>query len=208
VRILRVLGQALFVLLLVVVARESFLNLRFGVREQGLDLSFDFLQQRAGFAIGEGIEYSPSESFFKAFQVGVVNTIRVALVGIVLATALGLVMGVARLSPNWLVRKLAQVYVEIIRNTPVLVQIIFWYGAVVLALPAIEGGFSLGDVLFVSNRATALPWFELEPGAGMWALFLLAAAVAAAAAWRWRTRVNERTGEPPRRARWGRSASC
>jgi general L-amino acid transport system permease protein len=202
VRTLRALGQAVFVVLLVLVARESFLNLRFGVEDQGLDLSFDFLRQRAGFAIKEGIEYSPSESFLKAFQVGVVNTIRVALVGIFLATVLGLVMGVARLSPNWLVRKLAQVYVEIIRNTPVLVQIIFWYGAVVLALPAIGGGFSLGDVLFVSNRATALPWFEVEPGAGAWALFLLAAAAAAAAAWRWRTRVNERTGQPPRRALW------
>jgi general L-amino acid transport system permease protein len=202
VRVLRFVGQAVFVLLVVIVGRELFLNLDFGVREQGLDLSFDFFQQRAGFAIGEGIEFSPNESFVSAFVVGLVNTIRVAVVGIVLATLLGVVMGVARLSSNWLVRKVAQVYVEIIRNTPVLVQIVFWWGAVVLTLPVIEGGFSLGGVVYVSNRGTALPWFRLEAGAGLWALILAAGAMTAALAWRWRTRVNERTGEAPRRVWW------
>jgi general L-amino acid transport system permease protein len=202
VRFLRVLGQAVFVVLLAIAAREVFLNLEFGVREQNLDLSFDFLQQRAGFGIKEGIAYSPSESFFKAFLVGMVNTIRVALVGIVLATLLGLVMGVARLSSNWLIRKLAQVYVEVIRNTPVLVQILFWWVAVILALPVIGGGFSLGGVAFLSNRGTALPWFGLEEGAGLWGLFVLGGVAAGAVAWRWRDRVNERTGEPSRRGLW------
>ena len=103
VRFLRVLGQAVFVVLLVFVGREIFLNLEFGVREQNLDLSFDFLQQRAGFDIKEGIEYSTSESYLKAFLVGVVNTMRVAVVGIVLATLLGLVMGSSpeHRSPPW-----------------------------------------------------------------------------------------------------------
>jgi general L-amino acid transport system permease protein len=202
VRVLRVLGQAVFVVLLVIVAREAFLNLEYGVREQNLDLSFDFLQQRAGFAIKEGIDYSPNESFSSAFLVGVVNTIRVALVGIVLATILGLVMGVARLSPNWLVRRIAQVYVEVTRNTPVLVQIIFWYVAVILALPVIEGGLSLWGLAHVSNRGTAIAWFGLEGGAGTWALFLVAAAVAGFRVARWRTGVGERTGRPAPRLPW------
>jgi general L-amino acid transport system permease protein len=202
VRFLRFLGQAVFVILLVVVAREAFLNLEFGVEEQGLDLSFDFLRQRAGFAIKEGVAYSPNESFLSAFLVGVVNTIRVALVGIVLATLLGLVMGVARLSSNWLVRKIALVYVEVIRNVPVLVQIIFWWGAVVLALPVLEGGYSVGGAVFVSNRGTALPWFHLEPGVGWWAVFLGVGVVAAVLVWRWRTRMSERTGRPTRRLLW------
>ncbi len=196
VRFLRVLGQAVFVLALLIVAREAFLNLEFGVRNQNLDLSFDFLQQRAGFAIKEGIGYSPNQSFFRAFLVGVVNTIRVALVGIGLASLLGLVVGVARLSTNWLVRRLAQVYVEIVRNTPVLVQIIFWYVAVILALPVIGGGLSLLGVVFVSNRGTAVAWFRLQEGVMGWMWFLLAAAVVAAAVWRWRTRRDERTGRP------------
>jgi general L-amino acid transport system permease protein len=174
VRFLRILGQAVFALLLVIVIREAFLNLEFGVQEQNLDLSFDFLRQRAGFAIKEGIGYSPNESFLNAFLVGVVNTIRVALVGIALATILGLIMGVARLSSNWLVRRIAQMYVEVVRNTPVLVQIIFWYVAVILALPVIEGGLSLWDLAFVSNRGTAVAWFRLEDGAGAWGLFLVA----------------------------------
>ncbi|HKX25592.1 MAG TPA: ABC transporter permease subunit [Actinomycetota bacterium] len=202
VRVLRFVGQAVFVLLVVIVGREVLLNLQFGVREQGVDLSFDFLQQRAGFAIGEGIEFSPNESFLSAFIVGLLNTIRVAVVGIVLATLLGLVIGVARLSPNWLLRKVAQVYVEVIRNTPVLVQIIFWWAAVILALPVIQGGLSIGGVAFVSNRGTAVPWFHLQPGAGFWALFLIAGAATAAAVWQWRTRVTERTGVPARRVLW------
>ena len=198
VRFLRVLGQAAFVALLLVIAREAFLNLEYGVRRQNLDLSFDFLRQRAGFAIKEGIGYSPSESFFSAFLVGVMNTIRVAFVGIVLATVLGLVMGVARLSSNWLVRRIAQVYVEVVRNTPVLVQIIFWYVAVILALPGIEGALSLGELAFVSNRGTAVAWVRIEDGGPAFGLSLVAAAVVAAAVHRWRTRVNERIGPEPR----------
>jgi general L-amino acid transport system permease protein len=206
VRFLRILGQAVFVLLLVVVAREAFLNLEFGVDRQNLDLSFDFLEQRAGFAIKEGIQYSPSESFFSAFVVGVVNTIRVALVGIALATILGLVLGVARLSSNWLVRRIAQVYVEVVRNTPVLVQIIFWYVAVILALPVIEGGFSLWNLAFMSNRGTAIAWFRLEDGAGAWGLFLLAGAAATAAVFRWRTMINDSTGRLAPRVPWAAPA--
>lgn len=206
VRVLRVLGQAIFLVLLVIAVQQAFLNLQFGVEEQNLDLSFDFLQQRAGFAIKEGIGYSPNESFLNAFLVGVVNTVRVALVGIVLATVLGLIIGVARLSPNWLVRRIAQLYVEVIRNTPVLVQIIFWYVAVILALPVIEGGLSLWELAFVSNRGTAVAWFRLEDGAGAWALFLLAGAAAGALVWRWRTSVDERTGRPAPRAPWAAGA--
>jgi general L-amino acid transport system permease protein len=197
--VLRVVGQVVFVVLVVLVAREMFLNLEFGVRRQGIDLSFDFLQQRAGFGIKEGIEYSPNESFTKAFFVGVVNTIAVAAAGVVLATVLGLVIGVARLSPNWLLRRMAQTYVEVIRNVPVLVQIIFWYVAVVLALPVIGGGVSVWGVAYLSNRGAAIPWLRAGPGAGAFALVLVAGLAAAAVAWRWRTRVNERTGNPPRR---------
>jgi general L-amino acid transport system permease protein len=200
--VLRVLGQVFFALLVVVTFRELYANLSLGLRRQGLDLDFDFLRQRAGFPIKEGISYSPNQSYVRALQVGLVNTIRVAGVGIVLASILGLVIGVARLSPNWLVRKIAQVYVEAIRNTPVAAQIVFWYVAVVLALPAIDGGFSLGEVAFLSNRGMAVPWFRLGADASAWGLFLLVALGAAGAVWWWRTRVNERTGTPHHRVLW------
>jgi general L-amino acid transport system permease protein len=202
VRFLRVLGQAAFVVALVLVLREIFLNLQFGLERQGLDLEFEFLRQRAGFGIKEGISYNPNQSYIRAIQVGIVNTIRAAGVGIVLASVLGLVMGVARLSPNWLVRKLAQVYVEIFRNTPLAVQIFFWYFGVVLLLPAIEGGVSLWDVGFISNRGAAIPWPRSREGAGTWLLFLLAGILAAWVVRRWRTRVSDRTGRPHHRFLW------
>ncbi len=202
VRVLRVLGQLVFVIALVGVAGQLWLNLRFETQRQGLDLSFDFLDRRAGFSIQEGISYSANQSFLRAYVVGVVNTLRVAGVGILLATALGLVVGVARLSPNWLVRKIAQVYVEVIRNTPVLIQIIFWWGAVLLALPAIGGGFSLGRAAFLSNRGAAIPWVHLGPDAGAWGGFLLVGLAAAAGAELWRTHLNERTGRPHHRVAW------
>lgn len=201
-RVLRVLGQAFFVLLVVLAFRELFRNLSFGLQRQGLDLDFGFLQQRAGFPIKEGISYNPNQSYVRALQVGLVNTIRVAGIGIVVSSLLGMVIGVARLSPNWLVRKFAQVYVEGIRNTPVAVQIVFWYVAVVLALPAIDGGFSLGEFAFLSNRGMAVPWFRAGDDAGAWGLFLLIALGAAATVWWWRTRVNERTGRPHHRLLW------
>jgi general L-amino acid transport system permease protein len=202
VRFLRVLGQAAFLVAVVLVAREALLNLRFGVQEQNVDLSFDFLRQRAGFEIGEGIAFSPNQSYLDAFRVAVLNTIRVALIGIVLATLLGLIMGVARLSTNWLVRRVAQVYVEVVRNIPVLVQIIFWYVAVILALPVIGGGVSVGGVAFISNRGTAVPWFGLEPGAGALAVLLLVGVAAGWAVARWRRAVGDRTGRPARRGPW------
>jgi general L-amino acid transport system permease protein len=202
VRFLRVLGQVAFVVAVVVVGRELYLNLAFGMRSIGQNLSFDFLQFRAGFPIKEGISYSPNQPYTRAFIVGLVNTLRVAGIGIVLATLLGLLMGVARLSPNWLVRKTAQVYVEVFRNTPVLIQIIFLYFAVVLTLPAIEGGFSIGGVAFLSNQGTAIPWPRAQEGAGIWALFVFAGVAAAWGVRQWRKKINERTGQPARRFLW------
>ena len=206
VRVLRILGQILFVLVVLEIFRELFLNLEFAVRRIGLDLSFDFLRSRAGFGIKEGISYSPNQSFLRAYVVGLVNTLLVAGVGILLATFLGLTVGVARLSPNWLLRKIAQAYVEVIRNTPVLIQVVFWFVAVILALPAIGGGFSLFGVAFLSNRGGAIPWPRTATGSAEWWLGLLAALAVAAGAWRWRTRFNERTGRPHRRFWWAAGA--
>ncbi|HEX2050174.1 MAG TPA: ABC transporter permease subunit [Actinomycetota bacterium] len=196
VRVLRLAGQVAFVLVVLVVLREGYLNMEFAMRELGIDLSFDFLDQRAGFGIGEGISYNPNQSFLKAFMVGVVNAIFVAIGGIVLATVVGVVMGVARLSPNWIMRKIAHVYVEIVRNIPPLVQIIFLYTAVILAIPAIGESISVGGIAFVSNRGGAIPWPRAGADIGAWLLFVAAGVVAAAFVWRWRTRVNEDTGRP------------
>ena len=205
VRVLRIFGQVVFVVAVVLVGREIWLNLQFNVHRQAIDLSFGFLDERAGYGIKEGIAYTPNDTVLRSYIVAVVNTLRVAAVGIVLASVWGLILGIARLSSNWLVRRLAQAYVDFFRNTPVLVIIAFLYFGVVLGLPLIGGGGILG-VAFISNRGAAFPWPRLEPGAGLFGLVVLAAAAAAYLVGRWRTRVNERTGEPHHRVLWGLGA--
>lgn len=171
--------------------------------EIGLD--YDFLGRRAGFnAEGSTIrdltrpfdlsEYGASNSYRDAYVLGLLNTIRVALLGIFLATVIGVIAGVARLSKNWLVAHLAAGYVEIFRNTPLVVQLIFWYTAVFLQLPTIADSASLFDIAFLSNRALALPSFGAGDGFVIWALVVVAALVAAVIFRRYRRRRQEERG--------------
>jgi general L-amino acid transport system permease protein len=197
VRVLRIAGQVAFVAAVVIVLREMFLNAAFNLGERGTDLTFGFLDSRAGFDIKESVfNYSANQDFLRAFMVGATNAMLVAAAGIVLATLLGLTIGVARLSPNWLLRRITQVYVEVFRNVPLLVQLVFWYVAVILAIPQIGRSLSLFGLAFASNRGAAIP--ALRPGEGfaIWGAFVLAGAVVAALTWRWRTAVNERSGRP------------
>jgi general L-amino acid transport system permease protein len=197
VRILRKVAQIAFVVLLVVIAREMYLNASFALGLRGRDLTYSYLENRAGFAIKESVlNYSSNQAFYRAFLVGATNAMLVAAAGIVLATIFGVLIGVARLSRNWLVRKMALVYVEIFRNTPLLVQVIFWYVAVILAIPRIEDSVSIFGLAFISNRGGAIPAIRGGEDFGLWAIFLLAGLLGAVTTWRWRTRVNERTGEP------------
>jgi general L-amino acid transport system permease protein len=199
-RFRRVLGQVIFAILVVLVGRELSLNLEFNSAAKGQNLGFEFLSERAGFEIGDTpIEYSQNDAVSRGVLAGYLNTLRVSLLGIVLATILGLVIGVARLSPNWMLRKLAQVYVELIRNTPVPLQVVFWWGAVFLAIASIGDSLSVFDLAFLSNRGLVIPWLRLEEGASTWGLISLAGLIVAAVLWRWRTRHNERTGEPHHR---------
>lgn len=197
VRVLRVIAQVLFVIAVVFIARELYLNAAFRMAERGRELSYDFLGSRAGFDIKESvISYSPTRDYFRAFWAGVTNAMLVAFVGIILTTILGLVIGVARLSPNWLLRKITQAYVEVIRNVPALLQIVFWYVAVLLLLPGIERGVSFFGVAFLSNRGAAVPSLRGGADFGMWGIFVLVGVVAAILVWRWRTKVYDDTGQP------------
>ena len=163
-----------------------------------LKLGFDFLNGRAGFDISNqvGTSFNRNDSRLDLYIAGVVNTIRLAGVGIVLATLLGLVGGVARLSRNWLVSRLAMVYVETVRNTPLLVQIVFWYIAVFLQFPKISENTNLFDVVFISNRALALPWVKTADGFTVWLIVLAAGFVAAAGVRHIRGLRQDRTGQP------------
>jgi general L-amino acid transport system permease protein len=121
---------------------------------------FGFLDREAGLPIGESlIDYEPTDTYFRALAVGVLNTLKVAVVGVVLATLLGTVIGIARLSGNWLLSKLAGLYVEIIRDLPLLLQLLFWY-TILQGLPAPRQALNPATGVFLSNRGMKLPWIE------------------------------------------------
>jgi general L-amino acid transport system permease protein len=201
VRVLRIVLQAVFL-----VAVCGFLlylvdNVIWNLERLGIPTDFGYLDQPAGFAIPDS-DFSSAQSLGDALLVGVQNTLKVSLLGIVLATLLGAVIGVARLSTNWLVRRAAALYVETFRNVPVLVIILFWYLGVVLRLPPIRDAFEISGVTVVSNRGFVVPWFDQVGGGLAFALVALFALGAAGTVWAWRTRRFDRTGHPHRRLLW------
>lgn len=130
------------------------------LEKRSIRTGFEFLGREAGFRIGESmITYSASDSYRRAYVVGVLNTLRVSALGIVLATLIGILVGVARLSPNWLVVKLASVYVEAVRNVPLLLQLFFWYTVITGILPAVRQAlsFKLLPGVFLSKSGLMVP---------------------------------------------------
>ena len=143
-------------------------NVQANLAEQDIRSGFGFLSERAGFAINQTlISYSEDSSFARVLTVGLLNTLLVSVLGIIFATFLGFSLGVARLSRNWLVSKMAMVYVEIFRNVPLLLQIMFWYFGVLRNLPSPRRAVSIGDSVFMSNRGLVVPALEAGTGA-MW----------------------------------------
>lgn len=141
-------------------------NVQSNLERQNINSGFGFLSERAGFGINQTlIEYSEDSSFARVLTVGLLNTLLVSVLGIILATVLGFVLGVARLSSNWLVNKTAMVYVEIFRNVPLLLQIMFWYFGVLRNLPSPRKAVSLGDAVFLSNRGIVVPALEMTAAA-------------------------------------------
>jgi general L-amino acid transport system permease protein len=158
---------------------------------------FGFWKNTAGFDISQAlIAYSPSTSTFgRAFWVGLLNTLLVAAIGIVLATVLGFAIGIARLSHNWLVAKLAAGYVEVTRNVPLLLQLLFWYNAVLKSLPELRGSVALPGGAILNNRGLFLPRPEFAPQFSI-VLIVLAIGVAATIALKsYASRRHDRTGE-------------
>src|SRR3954465_15056182 len=150
------------------------LDARANLRALGAATGFDFLRHTAGFNVNMAlIPYQETDTYGRVFLVGLLNTLLVAGLGIVLATALGFIIGIARLSPNWLLARLAGGYVELIRNLPLLFQILFWYLAVLGTLPGPRQSISLGGAIFLNNRGLLLP----APLAGQGAGYVIAAFV-------------------------------
>ena len=179
-RVLKAAGQLIFVLLLGALIWFLIGNMLDAMRRQGLTLGFGFLRSTAGFDIGETlIPYTRASSFFRAFLVGLVNTLQVSAAGIVLATIIGFIAGVARLSNNFLVRGIARVYIEFLRNVPLLVFLIFLYIGVFIKLPRVNQAVILPGPVYLTNRGVAIPWGE-PPATFPTYLALLAGALALA----------------------------
>ncbi|MDX1301387.1 amino acid ABC transporter permease [Photobacterium sp.] len=135
------------------------------LEQRGIATGFEFLNQTAGFGIGMSlIEYNESYTYGRTFLVGLLNTVLVAVLGITFATILGFAVGIARLSKNWLLSRLANVYIEIFRNIPLLLQILFWYFVVLQALPSPRQSLALGDMIFLNVRGLFLPAPVFETG--------------------------------------------
>jgi general L-amino acid transport system permease protein len=170
-------------------------NVLRGAEARGLSWSYNFLSEAAGFPISESIiPYDEARPFGYAFIVGVLNTLKVALVGIVFATLLGIIAAVARLSTNWLVSKIASVYIEIIRNVPLLVQLFFWYFGFFQALPPVQEATKLPGPIYLSQRGLYMIWFEPTPTFWIWMIFVGAALVAASVLYVILSRHQTRTG--------------
>ncbi|MBO9323693.1 MAG: ABC transporter permease subunit [Roseiflexus sp.] len=195
-RVIQVAAQILFLALVIWVGSIALRNMLTSLQQQGLVLGFDFLNSGAGFDISDApIPYSSTDTFARALQVGLLNTILVSVLGIVLSTLLGIVVGVARLSSNWLVNRMAWVFVEVMRNVPLLVLLVFIYTAFFLKLPRARQAVSLGPI-YLSNRGVAIPWGEPTDTWSLYVSVLIGALIAGAVvglAMRW---WQNRSGRP------------
>ncbi|MCL1476350.1 amino acid ABC transporter permease [Marinobacter sp. M3C] len=166
------------------------------MESRGISTGFGFLDQTSGFGIIMSlIPYDSTMTYGRTFFVGLLNTLLVSAMGVVAATIIGFSVGVARLSSNWLVAKLALIYIETIRNIPLLLQIFFWYFAVLQSLPSPRQSIDVADMFFLSNRGLYFPTASAEPGFG-WVMAALIMGVAAAVfVHRWAKKRQLRTGQ-------------
>jgi general L-amino acid transport system permease protein len=158
-RFLQIFGQIVFLLAIFSFGFLILHNMQSGLKKQGMTLGFAFLQGIAGFDIAEmPIKYSRSSTYLQAYTVGLLNTLLVSGVGIFFSTILGVLLGVARLSKNFLINRLSTIYLEVMRNLSLLVFLIFWYQGVFLKLPKIKEAIIWFDSIYWTNRGIGVPW--------------------------------------------------
>ena len=190
------LYQIVVLTLLLGLGYEFIVNARSNLQAQNIASGFGFLDNTAGFCVNQSlIAYDEADTYARVFLVGLLNTLLVAGLGIVLATILGFIIGIARLSPNWLLARFAGGYVELVRNLPLLFQILFWYLAVLGTLPGPRQSISLTGAIFLNNRGIIVPAPVAGAGAGAVAAAFGAGVVAAIALASWGRRRQERTGQ-------------
>src|SRR5690349_5123262 len=191
------LFQALIIGALIAVLTYLGYNASVNLRQQGISFGFGFLDHEAGFEISPAlIPYTPAASYPYAMLVGLLNTLMTAAIGIVFATVIGLVVGLLRLSGNWLTGRLALGYVELMRNTPLVLQLFVWWNVLRISAPGPRAAWQVVPGVFVSNRGVALPVPEYDPGFRWVLAALIVGILAAMGLSYWARRRQERTGQP------------
>jgi general L-amino acid transport system permease protein len=172
--------QLLFTAALIWIGYEIVANARANLQSERIASGFGFLDNTAGFDVSQTlIPYSGSDTYTRVFLVGLLNTLLVSVIGIFFATIIGFVVALGRLSPNWLLSRISGAYVEIIRNLPVLFQILFWYLAVLAALPSPRQSIALFNGFFLNSRGLFIPLPVANPGLLPFAIAVVAAVAAA-----------------------------
>src|SRR4030088_341415 len=179
--------EFLFVAALVWIGYEVVANARANLQAQRITSGFGFLNNTAGFDVSQNlIPYSGSDTYTRVFLVGLLNTLLVSIIGIFFATVIGFIVALGRLSPNWLLSRISGGYVELVRNLPLLFQILFWYLAVLAALPSPRQSISLFGSFFLSNRGFVVPKPIGNPGFEPFVAAIVIAVVAASLPRRYR----------------------
>ena len=196
-RVLRAAAQLISAAVVVGATVWILSNLLQAAEQRGLGLGFTFLDEPAGFAISESVlPYDPSRSFVYALWIGILNTLRLSLVGILFATLLGFLVGVAQLSSNWLVSRLALAFIEAHRNIPLLVLLFLWYRGVFTQLPPVRESLVWPGPVFINQRGLYLAWPYLNAGGWIFPAGVLLGIAAAVILWRFLRRRQEDSGKP------------
>jgi len=202
-RILNILGQVAFIFGVLFVGMLIFLNMRAGLAKQGVTLSYNFFQGIAGFGISETLfSYSRESSYWQAYLVGLLNTLSVSIVGVVFSTIFGVMLGVARLSTNFLINRLATFYLELIRNLSLLVFLIFWYQGVFLKLPRVKQAVLWPADIILTNRGVGIPWGLPTASYPTFQLILLIGLILAIGVYLALRAYSRRTGRAPLTTLW------
>jgi general L-amino acid transport system permease protein len=194
-RVLRIAAQVISAIVVIGFLYWGLINVINAAEQRGLSLGFGFLEESAGFPIGESdLPYDPSKSFLYAFLVGVLNTLKVSIVGVFFATILGTIVGIARLSSNWLVSRIALIYIEFNRNIPLLVLLLLWYRGVFTRLPDVQESITFPGPIYLSQRGLYFIWPRMTPTGSPFVISIVVGLILAIVAWIYLRRVQERTG--------------
>jgi general L-amino acid transport system permease protein len=173
-RVLRIFAQVVSSVLVIGFIIFLVINFFEAAEQRGLTLGYDFLKEAAGFPISESmIPYDPAQSFAYAFLIGILNTLKVSLIGIVAATLLGTLVGLARLSSNWLVSRIALIYIEFHRNIPLLVYLFLWFFVVGQRLPPVKDSLQVSGLIYLNQRGLYMSWPRLTSTGYIFLIFVI-----------------------------------